>query len=217
MDKPIPEYWRRRLADTQAALRHNHFEAHVAETPADALRLVMADILPATGAVSVAWGGSRSLAQMGLLDALRQAPGLQAMDTFDKNLGRDELLERRRQALLVDCFFTSANALTETGMLVNLDMTGNRVAALTFGPRHVVVVCGRNKLAPDTETAMRRVKEYAAPVNAMRLDKKTPCVKTSRCQDCNSLERICNTWVITQKCCPTGRIHVVLVNEELGF
>jgi hypothetical protein len=102
-------------------------------------------------------------------------------------------------------------------MLVNLDMIGNRVAGLTFGPKNVVVIVGRNKIVHSLEDAFLRVKEYAAPVNTMRLDKKTPCVKTGRCEDCKSPDRICNTWTITEKSFPKGRVKVVLVNADMGF
>ena len=126
-------------------------------------------------------------------------------------------MERRRQALLVDLFFTSTNAVTESGHLVNLDMIGNRIAALTFGPKFVVVLVGRNKIVPDLETAWDRIKNYAAPVNSMRLEKKTPCQTTSFCQDCSSPDRICNTWTITEKAFPKNRVKIILINEDLGF
>ncbi len=93
----------------------------------------------------------------------------------------------------------------------------NRVAAIAFGPRYVVIVVGRNKIVPDLEEAMLRVKNFAAPANAMRLDKKTPCVKTSRCEECKSPDRICNTWTITEKSFPKGRIKIVLINADLGI
>jgi MinD superfamily P-loop ATPase len=102
-------------------------------------------------------------------------------------------------------------------MLVNLDMMGNRVGALTFGPKHVVIMVGRNKIVSDLDEAMWRIKNYVAPTNAMRLDKKTPGVKTSYCEDCKSPDRICNTWTITEKSYPKGRVKVVLINEDLGL
>jgi hypothetical protein len=127
------------------------------------------------------------------------------------------MLERRRQALLVDLFITGSNAVTETGQLVNLDMFGNRVGAITFGPKHVVVLVGRNKIVTDVDEAMLRIKNYVAPVNTMRLKKKTPCRKTSYCEECNSPDRICNTWTITEKSFPKGRVKVLLINEDMGF
>jgi len=139
------------------------------------------------------------------------------LDTYDRTIPPEENLERRRQALHVDLFFMGTNAVTEDGRLVNLDMIGNRVAALTFGPKRVIVLAGRNKIVCDLEDAMVRVKNYAAPVNAMRLDKKTPCAATSFCDECKSPDRICNTWTITEKSFPKGRVKVVLINEDLGF
>jgi len=117
----------------------------------------------------------------------------------------------------VDLFITGTNAVTRSGELVNLDMIGNRVSGITFGPRNVVVMVGRNKVVEDLEAAIERIKDYAAPVNAMRLNKKTPCAKTGVCEECKSPERICNSWTITQKSFPKGRIKVVLINENLGL
>ena len=153
----------------------------------------------------------------GLYDALKGMRNLEILDTFNKSLAPQDALEVRRQSLLADLFITGTNAVTETGELVNLDMTGNRVAGITFGPRHVVILVGRNKIVPDLEAAMARIKEYAAPANAMRLDKKTPCARTSVCEECKAPDRICNTWTITQKSHPKGRIKIILVNEDLGL
>ena len=119
--------------------------------------------------------------------------------------------------MLVDLFVTGTNAVTESGQLVNLDMIGNRVGAVTFGPKHVIILVGRNKIVPDLESAMFRVQNYAAPVNTMRLDKKTPCAKTSFCADCKSPDRICNYWTITEKSFPKNRVKIVLINKDMGF
>ena len=152
-----------------------------------------------------------------LYDMLKGYPNAQILDTFDKSLSPEESLERRRQSLLVDLFITGTNAVTRSGELVNLDMIGNRVAGITFGPRNVVVMVGRNKIVEDLDAAIERIKDYAGPTNAMRLNKKTPCAKTSVCEECKSAERICNSWTITQKSFPKGRIKVVLINENLGL
>jgi L-lactate utilization protein LutB len=159
-----------------------------------------------------------SLHATAILDALRQMPSINLIETFAPGVPREELIERRRQALLVDLFLTGTNAVTETGELVNLDMIGNRVGAITFGPRTVVLVIGRNKLVQTVQHAMDRIKSYSAPMNAIRhTGWKMPCVKTSFCMDCNSPDRICNTWTITQKSHPKGRIKIILVNEDLGL
>ena len=153
----------------------------------------------------------------GLYKKLKDSSDIEVWDTFAGKISDDEKNQRRRQALHADLFITGTNAVTEAGQLVNLDMIGNRVAALTFGPRWVIIVVGRNKIVPDLEEAMLRVKNYVAPANAMRLDKKTPCVKTSFCEECKSPDRICNTWTITEKSFPKGRVKIVLINEDLGL
>jgi hypothetical protein len=189
----------------------------VANNTNEAKNIVLEKIIPKTAAKSVSWGGSLTFIATKLYDALKKSSDLKVLDTFDKNLPPEESLERRRQSLLVDLFITGSNAVTETGQLVNLDMFGNRVAAITFGPKNVVILLGRNKIVPDLDVAMFRIKNYAAPVNAIRLDKKTPCVKTSYCEECKSHDRICNTWTITEKSFPKGRVKVILINDDLGF
>lgn len=217
MDKPIEDYWHVRLASVKKSLEANNFEVFLAGNAAEAKELVQKEILPRTGAKAVSWGGSLTFIATGLYDAMKGDPELEVLDTFDKKLAHEKTVELRRQSLLVDLFITGTNAVTETGALVNLDMYGNRVAAITFGPRYVVILVGRNKIVSDLEEAIARIKDYTAPVNAMRLKKKTPCVKTSCCEECTSPDRICNTWTITEKSFPKGRVKVVLINEELGF
>ena len=217
MDKPIENYWKQRLEDVKAALESNNFEVYLANDKTDAQKIVLEDIMPKLGAKTVSWGGSMTFIATGLYDRLKDDAKLNVLDAFDKKISAEEMLERRRQALLVDLFITSTNALTETGQLVNLDMIGNRIGGLTFGPKWVILLVGRNKIVADLDEAMYRVKNYVAPVNSMRLDKKTPCVKTSYCEECKSPDRICNTWTITEKSFPKGRVKVVLINEDLGF
>ena len=217
MDNPIQAYWQTRLETVKKNLAANHFEVHLAATAEEARRLVIDTLLPGLSPASVSWGGSLTFTATGLYDLLKIRTDIKVLDTYDKTISREESLERRRQALLVDLFFTGANAVTESGKLVNLDMIGNRVGAIAFGPRHVIVLAGRNKIVADVEAAVARIKDYAAPVNTRRLDKKTPCAATSVCQDCSSPDRICNTWVITEKSFPKDRIIVVLINEDLGF
>jgi L-lactate utilization protein LutB len=217
MDKPLAHYWTKRLADLQQTLEANNFDVYTAADSAAAQRIVLDDILPKCGARSVGWGGSMTVAATGLFQAVKARADIEMVDTLDKQVSAEEFVERRRKSLLVDLFITGTNAVTEDGQLVNLDMFGNRVAALTFGPRHVVVIVGRNKIVPSLDDAMFRVKNIAAPANAMRLDKKTPCVKTSYCDECKSPDRICNTWTITEKSYPKGRVKVVLVNQDLGL
>jgi hypothetical protein len=217
MEKPITHYWQLRLEHLKTALEKNNFEVHLAPRTEDVVPILIDDILPAVNPASMSWGGSRTFVESGLYKQLRGMDAITVIDTYDTAISDDEKMERRRQALLVDLFFTSTNAVTESGHLVNLDMIGNRIAALTFGPKFVVVLVGRNKIVPDLENAWDRIKNYAAPVNTMRLEKKTPCQATSFCQDCSSPERICNTWTITEKAFPPKRVKIILINDDLGF
>jgi L-lactate utilization protein LutC len=217
MEKPIQYYWRKRLGDLKEALEANNFQAVIAPSLEEAKNLVLNDLLPASGAKSVSWGGSMTFVATGLYRELRDRDDLEILDTFQKDKPMEELIEMRRKALLSDLFITGTNAVTEDGRIVNLDRTGNRVAALAFGPRKVIVLVGRNKITSDVDEAMKRIKDFAAPTNAMRLDTKTPCVKTSYCEECKSPERICNVWTITEKSFPKGRITVVLIDEDAGL
>lgn len=217
MDKPVENYWRKRLEAVREALEANNFSAYVAQSSDDAISLVCEKIIPETGAKKISWGGSMTFTGTGLYEKVKAMTGFEFIDVFDKGIPKEDVIEWRRRSLLADLFITGTNAVTESGILVNLDMIGNRVAAITFGPKDVVLVVGRNKIVPDVDEAMMRIKNFAAPANAMRLDKKTPCVKTSFCEDCKSPDRICNNWTITEKSFPKGRIRVVLINQDLGL
>jgi len=218
MDKPIENYWKLRLADAKTALQSNNFDVYLADDCDAAKKIVLEEIIPQLKAKSISWGGSQTFqAATGLYDHLKDQQEFEVLDTFDNKISSEEKMERRRQALLVDLFITGTNAITESGQLVNLDMIGNRIGGLTFGPKWVIILVGRNKLVANLDEAMYRVKNYVAPTNSMRLDKKTPCVKTSYCEECKSPDRICNTWTITEKSFPKGRVKVVLINEDLGL
>ena len=217
MDKPIEQYSQIRLAELKKSLVENNFEVFLADDAKEAKKVALRSIIPEIKPESISWGGSMTFTASGLYDALKHYNEVKVIDTYDKSIPHEEMLERRRQALLTDLFITGTNAVTESGQLVNLDMFGNRIAALTFGPKFVIVMLGRNKIVKDVKAAMDRVKNYTAPVNAMRLDKKTPCVETSYCDECKSPGRICNTWTITEKSFPKGRVKVILINENLGL
>jgi L-lactate utilization protein LutC len=214
---PDLDNWQLCLENCRKSLHANNFHASIAAGPDQARELVLTEILPRLAVRTVSWGDSLTLYSTGLLQALQSREDLYVLDTFDETQSEETLYERRRQALTVDLFLTGSNAVTQTGQLVNLDMIGNRVAGITFGPRHVVIMVGRNKIVPDLEAAMDRVRNLAAPGNAMRFGLRTPCVKTSFCSDCASADRICNNWAITEKSYPRGRIHVVLINCDLGL
>lgn len=217
MKEPITHFGKLRCEEVKEQLEKNNFEVFLAENKEEAARLVLDKLIPESGAKSVSYGGSTTMKEAGLLDALQQVEGIDLLRPDEKDISIEEKMERRRQGLLVDLYITGTNAVTEDGWLVNLDMIGNRVGAITFGPKQVVILIGRNKIVEDLDAAMFRIKDYAAPVNAMRLDCKTPCVKTGHCEDCKSPGRICNSWTITEKSFPKGRIKVVIINEDLGF
>jgi L-lactate utilization protein LutB len=195
-------------------LTKRRLEASYAPTAAQAREEILA-MIPAGATVSR--GGSMSIEEMGLWEALAHKPGVEVIDPFLAGLAPEVAQERRRQSLLVDFFLTSTNALTLDGKLVNLDGLGNRVAAMCFGPKKVILVVGLNKVAPDLETAMMRVKHHAAPTNSIRLSRATPCVETGLCSDCKSPERICYMWSIIEGHMLENRIHVKLVGEDLGY
>lgn len=218
MTNPIDTFWTLRLAELKEVLEKNNFEVFMANSVKDAKKVFDEEIMSSLkGIKTVASGGSVTLADTGIIDGVRSNEALEFFDPYDKSLSAEEKYELRRQSLLADLYLTGTNAVTECGKLVNLDMVGNRVAALNFGPKHVVLFISRNKLVETVDDAMFRIKDYVAPVNTIRLDMRTPCKKTGQCMDCSSPQRICNIWTITEKCFPAKRIKIVLINEDAGF
>jgi hypothetical protein len=161
--------------------------------------------------------GSMTAANMGLWEQIAKIPEVKLIDPYQPGFSPEQGLDLRRQGMLADFMIASSNAITLDGRLVNLDGSGNRVAAMAFGPRKVILVVGINKIAPDLESAMARVKHYAAPVNARRVGFNTPCAQNGLCVDCRAPQRICNIWSIIEGHTVQGRIHVKLVGENLGY
>lgn len=218
MKNPELNYWNHRLAKVKENLEANNFEVHIAENTDAAREIALNEIIAGLDNIrTVSWGGSMTFVATGLFHLLKDDEKYNVLNTFDKSISVEEQMELRRESLLSDLFITGTNAVTEDGKLVNLDMIGNRIGAITFGPKHVILFVGRNKICCDLDDAMYRIKNYAAPVNTMNLDKKTPCSKTAFCHNCQSPERICNTWTITEKSFPPKRVKIVLINEDLGF
>ena len=217
MVNPINNYWQLKLDAVKQRLEGNKFDVYIADSAEKAKDIALNTIIPPLEAKTVSWGGSVSFVSTGLFHALKDNPDFEVINTFDKSLPVEKMFELRRLSLMADLFITGTNAITEDGQLVNLDMIGNRVAAIMWGPKNVLLIVGRNKICGNIEDAMYRIKNYAAPVNCMNLKKKTPCAKTGFCQDCSSPDRICNYWTITEKSFQQGRIKIILVNEDLGF
>ena len=211
------KYWELRLEKCKEALEKNNFSAFIAKTPSEAKSIVIDRILRELEVASVSWGDSMTLYETDILSYFKKNPDIRLIETFGQNISREESMQRRKEAMLVDLFFTGTNAVTESGILVNLDMIGNRVGGITYGPEYVILMVGRNKIVSTLADAMHRIKNYAAPANSMRHGKKTPCTKTSCCMDCKSPDRICNVWTIHEKSHPKGRIKVILINRDLGL
>lgn len=161
--------------------------------------------------------GSMTAARMGLWEAITKLPQVNVIDPYQPGLPPEEGLALRRRGLNADLMIAGSNAITLDGRLVNLDGMGNRVAAMAFGPKKVILLVGMNKVAPDLESAMARVKHYAAPVNNIRYGLKNPCVETGLCSDCKTPQRICNMWSIIEGHMIQNRIHVKLIGENLGY
>ena len=217
MQNPIEIYWQKRLEAVGKELEANNFEVFIVQTASEARDLVLNTLMPQIAPKVVSWGGSMTIGATGITEAIKNNPDLSVIDPYEPGLKPEEAYERRRQSLLVDLFFAGTNALTEQGQLVNLDATGNRVGAINFGPKNVIVAIGRNKVVSGLDAAMQRIKEYAAPANAIRLNRKTPCTVTACCEECKSPGRICNIWTITEKSFPKHRIKVILINQDLGL
>ena len=195
------------------ALKARFFDAWYFDEPAEAVDTVVS-LIPKEHVVS--WGGSMTVADLGVLDRLAR-DGFSLLDR-DKAATPEERLEIMRKSLLCDTYLTGANAISEDGQLVNIDGNGNRVAALMYGPRQVIVVAGMNKVAKTAADAMARARAIAAPTNAQRFPSlKTPCNETGACADCASADSVCNYFVTIKACKPAGRIKVILVGKDLGF
>ena len=165
---------------------------------------------------TVALGGSMTLFETGVIDLIHQSDVL-LHDRYQEGLEREQMQEIFRKAFTSDLFITSTNALTTNGCLYNVDGNGNRVAAMIYGPKEVIVIAGKNKIFDSEEEAINHIKSISAPANAVRLNKKTPCAKTGECKNCLSADRICSSYVKLGYQVNADRIKVIIVNEDLGY
>ena len=205
-------YFKRcQLAST--ALKANGFEVIYADNSEEALDKVMF-LIPKEAKVGI--GGSVTVRDIGLVEAIEKQNNTIFMD-WGKPIELKEKLKVRKEALTSDVYLTSSNAITLQGQLVNIDGTGNRVSAMIFGPKKVIVVAGANKLVDTLDEALARIRNIAGPLNAKRLNKKTPCALTGKCTDCNSSDRICKITVILEKKPNLSDITIVIVGENLGY
>lgn len=199
-----------------AALIRHGFEATVVRDRHEAFERLKAEIEAAAPA-TVSFGDSLTMQATGILDWLRADGRFRLLDGFDASMPRSQRLEIRRQALLSDLFITGINAVGRDGTLHWLDMVGNRIAPVAFGPRRVLLVAGRNKIVADAAEAEQRIRRIAPGNIARHPGFRTPCAVTGVCSDCNSPDRICNTRMEMRRCYPAKRILVLLIGEELGL
>lgn len=190
-------------------LESRNMTGYYAADKEEALKIAL-DLIPEQSTVTM--GGAMSAHEIGLVAALKEGNY--------KFLDRDAADDKRAAMLAAydaDYFLTSANAITEDGVMVNIDGNANRVSAIAQGPKHVVVIVGMNKVCDDVDGAMKRARNVAAPINAQRFGLSTPCAKTGSCMNCKSPDTVCCQFLITRYSRHTDRIHVILVNDSLGF
>lgn len=209
MNEFLKMHYRKRGEILVKNLQKRHFEACYCDTSAEALQKAL-ELIP-EGA-SIGWGGAMSAQQIGLIDAVKTSK-YRAIDRATAP-DRDQAM---RDCLLADVFISGANAMSMDGEMVNIDGQGNRVAAIVYGPKSVIVIAGMNKVVDTLEDAVTRARTVAAPINQQRFQLDNPCTKTGSCADCLSQTCICNQILITRHCRPVGRIKFILVGEELGM
>ena len=190
-------------------LESRNMSGYYAASKEDALKLALT-LIPEGSSVTM--GGAMSAHEIGLVDALKAG---------NYNFIDRDAYEDKRAAMLAaydaDVFLSSTNAMTDDGILVNIDGNSNRVSAICQGPKKVLFIVGMNKVCGDLDGAMKRARNVAAPTNAQRFGLSTPCAKTGKCMDCKSPDTICCQFLITRYSRHQGRIHVILVNDTLGF
>ena len=164
----------------------------------------------------VSCGGSMSLVETGVMDHLRSGR-YDFLDRAKEGLSAMDIDRIYRESFFADAYFSSTNAITEGGELYNVDGNGNRVAALLFGPKKVIIVAGVNKIVKNLDEAIKRNREIAAPANAKRLNKSTPCTKVGYCMDCKSAEKICREYTLIKSQKDKNRIHVIFLNDSIGY
>jgi hypothetical protein len=197
-----------------AGLKRNGFDAVYCQTGEEVFHYIVNE---AATAKSIGFGGSLSVADLKLVDKLK-GMGKEILNHSAPDLTPEERLAVARRQLTCDLFLAGSNAVTLSGALVNIDGNGNRAAAMFFGPQKVIIVVGRNKLVDGSvEDAVRRIKSFASPANAKRLELSTPCASTGFCSDCNSPQRICRVTTVIEKKPRNSDIRVLVVNEEMGL
>lgn len=193
-------------------LEKRNMEGYYFETSKECVKAIT-DSMPQRSIIS--WGGSETIKEAGLMEAVRNG-SYKLIDRADAK-NPDEARQIYAKTVLADYYLMSTNAITIDGELINIDGNGNRVACLIQGPSHVIIVVGMNKVVTDVPSGIARVRNMASPANAIRLNKNIPCAATGHCHDCLAPECFCNQIVVTRRSGHTGRIKVYLVAEDLGY
>ena len=209
---PVQTAWKLQAELMINGLKTRQMEGYYAATKEEAVSIALS-LMPEGS--SVGWGGSVTLTECGLMDALKTAP-LQVIDRAQA-VTPEEKDQMNARLITADTFLMSTNAITLDGELFNIDGHGSRLAFLIYGPKQVLVLCGMNKVVSSLEAAQERVRLNACPPNCIRLNKKTPCAMTGRCGDCYGSDCICSQFVTTRRSSVPGRIKVILIGENLGF
>lgn len=212
MSSPKKQYYENLADSLIEKFNQRGIEGYYCDSREEALTVAKRFLTPGC---SVSWGGSMTLDEIGLLDEFHNSDYI----IYDRTKAKspEERSELYGKMVTADYYFMSTNAITLDGKLVNIDGNGNRVACLITGPKNVIVIAGMNKIVTDEAAAMERVRNMAAPPNAMRLNRKTPCAELGRCVNCLVEECICSSTVITRRSHIPYRIKVILVGEELGY
>ena len=213
MDQNTAFVTQRHIEKTLDNLKKNRMNGYYADNQ-EAMMKILNDLCTKGSTVSV--GGSMTLFETGIINWLRNEDFI-FWDRYAEGLTKEDITKIYRKSFGANYYFTSTNALTEEGELVNIDGNGNRVASMIYGPDKVIVIAGVNKLVKDEAAAYERLRNFAAPSNSVRLSRKTPCATTGQCSNCKSPERICASYATIRWQTRPDRIHVILVNENLGY
>ena len=212
MDQNVEKILEIKNRKMQKAFNQNHIELLFLNNQEELLKY-LDNLIEENQTVGV--GGSMTLFETGVIDYLRKKP-IRFLDRYQEGLSTDQIENIFHQSLLADVYLTSSNAIDRNGNLYNIDGHGNRVAAMIYGPKKVVVIVGMNKIFDDELSAIQHIKNMSCPANALRLHKNTPCVQVGKCVDCQSDDRICSAYVKIAKQ-PLSRMTVLVINEELGY
>ncbi|WP_125152614.1 lactate utilization protein [Clostridium rectalis] len=213
MDKNLLWHMKKKVNKVIENLNKNNIDGFYVENEKE-LKDKLNEVLKDNMTVSV--GGSMTLFESGVIDFLRSGK-YNFLDRYKENLSIKEIENIYKKTFFADAYITSTNALTEQGELYNIDGNGNRVAAMIYGPDQVIIIAGINKIVKDINEAKKRLREIAAPINAKRLNKNTPCTKVGYCMDCSSEDRICSSYVVLRRQRNKGRIKVIIVGKDLGY